>query len=196
MSRQEAAGFIETFGFLPAVEAADVCVKTADVRLVAKHYSGGGLVTIIIRGDVGAVKAAIEAGTVAADRVGKVVSSHVIARPDAELDGLLGKHIKTSAKTVPEKAKEKPAKTVSEKAKEKPAKVKVKPVKAEPAPAADKTPQAAVVPTEDELSKHKTVNLRNMARQLSGFPMSKQEIKFANKATLVRAIIEYHQRVK
>lgn len=172
MSRQEAAGFIETFGFLPAIEAADVCVKTADVRLVAKHYSGGGLVTIIIRGDVGAVKAAIEAGTVAADRVGKVASSHVIARPDGELDGLLGKHIKA------------------------PAKVKVKPAKAEPTPVATKTPQATAVPTEDELSKHKTVNLRNMARQLSGFPMSKQEIKFANKATLVRAIIEYHQRVK
>ena len=86
MNRQQAAGFIETFGYLPAVEAADVCLKTAHVSLAGIKNAGGGLVTIIIRGDVGATKAAIEAGTLAADRVGTVISTHVIARPVDELD--------------------------------------------------------------------------------------------------------------
>ena len=166
MRTQEAAGFIETFGFVPAVEAADVCVKTANVTLLAKHCSGAGLVTIIIRGDVGAVKAAIEAGTIAADRIGQVITSHVIARPATELDSLLCSYVQ------PAQAKDA--------------------VKEQPAP----TGQGAAVATEAELSGQKTVTLRNMARQLSGFPMSKQEIKFANKASLISAIIEYHQKVK
>ena len=168
MRTQEAAGFIETFGFVPALEAADVCVKTANVTLLAKHCSGAGLVTIIIRGDVGAVKAAIEAGTIAADRVGQVITSHVIARPATELDGLLCSYVQ------PAKAKET--------------------AKAELNPAP--TGEGSDIPTEAELSGQKTVNLRNMARQLSGFPMSKQEIKFANKATLISTIIKYHQTVK
>ena len=183
MSIQEAAGFIETFGFLPAVEAADVCVKTANVRLIAKQYASGGLVTIIIRGDVGAVKAAIEAGTMAADQVGTVITSHVIARPDNELDSLLSSHTKVPAKA-------------TQKIKEKPVETKLKPVNDRFKPVVDQAHGEASVPTEAELSGHKTVHLRNMARQLRDFPMSKQEIKFANKATLIKAIIEYHQRVK
>lgn len=183
MRTQEAAGFIETFGFVPAIEAADVCVKTANVRLFARHYSGAGLVTIIIRGDVGAVKAAIEAGTIAADRVGQVITSHVIARPGSELDSLLCSYVQAPVEAVPVKATE----TVTERPARAKAKSSVNPAQ---------TGKESAVPTEAELSGQKTVNLRNMARQLSGFPMSKQEIKFANKATLISAIIEYHQKVK
>lgn len=78
-------GFIETKGFVAAVEAADAMVKSANVELLAQKTIGGGYVTVIIEGDVGAVKAAIDAGTAAAQRVGEVVSSHVIARPDESL---------------------------------------------------------------------------------------------------------------
>lgn len=82
-------GFIETKGFVAAVEAADAMVKAANVELITQKSIGGGYVTVIIEGDVGAVKAAIDAGTAAAQRVGEVVSSHVIARPDQSLEEII-----------------------------------------------------------------------------------------------------------
>jgi len=81
---QEALGMIETRGLVGAVEALDAMVKSANVRLVERKISGGGLVTIMVEGDVGAVKAAVDAGTAAASILGTVVSTHVIARPDNE----------------------------------------------------------------------------------------------------------------
>jgi len=81
---QEALGFIETRGFIPAVEAADAMVKAAHVELVGKAQVGSGLVTIIVRGDVGAVKAATDAGAAAAEKVGELVAVHVIPRPNEE----------------------------------------------------------------------------------------------------------------
>ncbi|WP_067516469.1 BMC domain-containing protein [Endozoicomonas ascidiicola] len=186
MRTQEAAGFIETFGYLAAVEAADVCVKTANVSLVAKQNVGGGLVTVIVRGDVGAVKAAVEAGTMAADRVGKVISSHVIARPVAELDVLLGCHVEQVVEEAAPVVETQP--DVAEETT-----LAVKDAADSDALSVE-TPEGVM--TADELKAHKTVELRNMARQLPGFSLSKQEIKFANKATLIQAMIEYHQRVK
>uniref|UniRef100_UPI00351B893B BMC domain-containing protein n=1 Tax=Endozoicomonas sp. Mp262 TaxID=2919499 RepID=UPI00351B893B len=165
MNRQQATGFIETFGYLPAVEAADVCLKTAHVSLVGIKNVGAGLVTIIIRGDVGAAKAAIEAGTLAADKVGTVVSSHVIARPVDELDSMLADIAPKHAETVPADISKSSDDTVS-------------------------------APTLEELQGYRAVELRNMARQLQGFDMSKQQIKFARKKELIQAIIAYYERVK
>ena len=82
---------IETKGFIGAVEAADAMVKTANVVLVGKEYIGAGYVTVMIRGDVGAVKAATDAGAAAARRVGELVSVHVISRPYAEVEKILPK---------------------------------------------------------------------------------------------------------
>lgn len=79
-------GFIETKGLVAAIEAADAMVKAANVEIVAKKIIGGGLVTVIIEGDVGAVKAAIDAGATAAQKVGELISVHVIARPNIELN--------------------------------------------------------------------------------------------------------------
>ena len=87
----EALGMIETKGFIGAVEAADAMVKTANVVLVGKEYIGAGYVTVMIRGDVGAVKAATDAGAEAARRVGELVSVHVIPRPYAEVEKILPK---------------------------------------------------------------------------------------------------------
>ena len=84
-----ALGLIETRGLIGAIEAADAMVKAANVDLVGKAQVGNGLVTVIVRGDVGAVKAATDAGAMAAGRVGEVVSVHVIPRPHPELVGLL-----------------------------------------------------------------------------------------------------------
>ena len=86
---KEALGLIETRGFVGAVEAADAMVKAADVRLMNKQTVGAGLVTVMVRGDVGAVKAAVDAGAAAAKRVGELVSVHVTPRPHADVEGIL-----------------------------------------------------------------------------------------------------------
>lgn len=85
-----ALGLIETRGLVGAIEAADAMIKAANVRLVGREQIGGGLVTVMVRGDVGAVKAATDAGAVAAGKVGEVVSVHVIPRPHEEVELILG----------------------------------------------------------------------------------------------------------
>src|SRR6267154_1657136 len=85
----EALGLIETKGLVGAIEAADAMVKTANVVLVGKEYIGAGFVTVTVRGDVGAVKAATDAGAAAARRVGELVSVHVIPAPHAEIESVL-----------------------------------------------------------------------------------------------------------
>ena len=85
----DALGLVETRGLIGSVEAADAMVKTANVTLVGKEYIGAGYVTVMVRGDVGAVKAATDAGAAAARRVGELVSVHVIPRPHANLEDAL-----------------------------------------------------------------------------------------------------------
>jgi ethanolamine utilization protein EutM len=91
----DALGMIETRGFVAAVEAADAMSKAAKVELVGYERVGGGYVTSIVRGDVAAVKAAVEAGSLAASRVGQLVSSQIIPRPHSAVDALfpLGRNI-------------------------------------------------------------------------------------------------------
>lgn len=89
MTKNEALGMIETKGLVGAIEAADAMVKAANVTLIGKEFVGGGLVTVMVRGDVGAVKAATDAGAAAAQRVGELFSVHVIPRPHAEVEDIL-----------------------------------------------------------------------------------------------------------
>ena len=83
-----AIGMIETRGYVPSLSAADAMVKAANVEIVARNEVGGGLVSVVVKGDVGAVKAATEAGAEAANQIGEVISVHVIPRPHQDL----GKH--------------------------------------------------------------------------------------------------------
>jgi len=85
----EALGKIETKGFVAAVEAADAMVKAAKVTLTRYERTGGGLVAVLVRGDVGAVRAAVDAGQAAAQRIGELVSAHVIPRPDESLEDVM-----------------------------------------------------------------------------------------------------------
>ena len=85
----EALGLIETKGLIGAIEAADAMVKAANVVLTGKEYIGSGFVTVMVRGDVGAVKAATDAGAAAARRLGELISVHVIPRPHGEAEKLL-----------------------------------------------------------------------------------------------------------
>ncbi|MBI2833085.1 MAG: propanediol utilization microcompartment protein PduA [Acidobacteria bacterium] len=88
---QEALGMVETKGLIGSIEAADAMVKAANVLLVGKEYIGAGYVTVMVRGDVGAVKAATDAGAAAARRVGELVAVHVIPRPHSEVEKILPK---------------------------------------------------------------------------------------------------------
>lgn len=86
-----ALGMVETRGLVGAIEAGDAMVKAANVELIGREQVGSGLVTVMVRGDVGAVKAATDAGAAAADRVGELVSVHVIPRPHSEVEMILPK---------------------------------------------------------------------------------------------------------
>ncbi len=84
-----ALGMVETRGLVGAIEAADAMVKAANVKLIGKEKVGSGLVTVMVRGDVGAVKASVDAGAAAAKRVGELVSVHVIPSPHNDVEGIL-----------------------------------------------------------------------------------------------------------
>lgn len=86
---QMALGMVETRGLIGAIEAADAMVKAANVCLIGKQQIGSGLVTVMVRGDVGAVKASVEAGSAAAGRVGELYGAHVIPRPHSDVEGIL-----------------------------------------------------------------------------------------------------------
>ena len=86
---QEALGMIETRGLTAAIEAADAMVKAAEVTHVGTEKIGSGLVSVMVRGDVGAVKAAVEAGSAAAERLGEVIATHVIPRPHNDVEKIL-----------------------------------------------------------------------------------------------------------
>ena len=91
MANANALGMVETKGLVGAIEAADAMVKAANVTLIGKQQVGAGLVTVMVRGDVGAVKAATDAGAAAAENVRQLISVHVIPRPHAEVEVILPK---------------------------------------------------------------------------------------------------------
>lgn len=91
---EQALGMVETKGLVAAIEAADAMVKAANVRLIGKEHAGGGLISIYVRGDVGAVKAATDAGGAAASKVGELLSVHVIPRPAADIESIIPKQDK------------------------------------------------------------------------------------------------------
>lgn len=92
--KEIALGLVETKGLVGSIEAADAMVKAANVHLVGKEYIGNGYVTVMVRGDVGAVKAAVDAGAAAAKRVGELVSVHVIPRPHDDVETILPGSVK------------------------------------------------------------------------------------------------------
>ncbi len=98
MMELAALGMVETKGLVGAIEAADAMVKAANVQLIGRVLVGGGLVTVMVRGDVGAVKAATDAGGTAAKRVGELISVHVIPRPHGDVEMILPDDYKKKAK--------------------------------------------------------------------------------------------------
>ena len=91
MANLQALGMIETKGLVGSIEAADAMVKAANVSLIGKVHVGGGLVTVMVRGDVGAVKSSVEAGASSASKLGELVATHVIPRPHTDVEMILPK---------------------------------------------------------------------------------------------------------
>jgi len=89
MTQKEALGMIETRGLVAAIEAADAMLKAANVELVGTEKIGSGLVSVMVRGDVGAVKAAVEAGSSSATRLGEIIATHVIPRPHTDVEKII-----------------------------------------------------------------------------------------------------------
>lgn len=194
----EAVGMIETSGLIAAIEAADAMVKAANVTLINRTKVGGGLVVVVVTGDVGAVKAAVEAGTSAASRVGTVCSTHVIPRPINEIGVMLGQinrkkgagvsiqqgTEKKAGDTPPPLAEgtgilpDETAATLADEEK----------VPSEPLNNGEmaKTEYGDTIPTDYE--KLKVTELRSLLRKVEGVPLSREEIKFANRETLIRVI--------
>jgi microcompartment protein CcmL/EutN len=182
--RKTALGLIETYGYTGAIEAADVCLKAANVSLLACKKVRGGLVTIEIGGDVGAVKAAIDAAEAAVPRVGKLISTHVIPRPSAGLESILDqKKNKTDTKGEENLSIDK-----SDKANSTP-----KASKKEEKLDSESEEESKTEPDNDQredLWNMKVVELRSLARETENIKLSNKDIKYARKEELVNAIAE------
>jgi hypothetical protein len=170
---------VETKGLVAAIEAADAMLKAANVRLLKKERVGSGLITILVTGDVGAVKASVDAGAAAAERVGELVSVHVIARPDGSVDTML------SRGAPPKKPPPAPTPPKQPPVPEPPA-PQAPPAPPEPsAPSAP--PEAAPDKSLDDLRGMKVTELRSYLRKLKRAEFSNEFITYSKKDELLAA---------
>ena len=190
----KALGMIETRGLVASIEAADAMVKAANVTLTCKEHVGGGLVTVMVRGDVGAVQAAVDAGAAAAERVGELVSIHVIPRPHEELEGILS----TPAPITPTPKPPKEPEKVQEPPVSEPPAPQPEPQPEPEAPAEEKAEEGESLQladlTDEVLEAMPVVKLRSVARSVGLDTMTRKEIRFAKKEELVAAIRAFRGR--
>ncbi len=191
-----ALGLIETKGLVGAIEAADAMVKAANVKLLGKERATGALINVRVVGEVAAVKSAVDAGAAAAQRVGELVSAHVIPRPDDQLEDLVysfpkggGMHRKREQRR---KEVQESKKVVEETVHEEKEEVKEVEIKEEPVveskpqePKAETLFGAPEIPPKEELEKMNVHQLRHLAREFENFPIKGREISKANRQTLL-----------
>ena len=203
-----ALGMIETKGLVGSIEAADAMLKAANVVLASKTHVGGGLVTVMVRGDVGAVKAAVDAGAAAAERVGELVSVHVIPRPAEDVEYILDPLTPPTPDPEPEPPAAEPEAEPEAPAPAAEPEAPSDPVPEEAAPAAEsvqasaeeepadpeedaETSAAEFAALDEETMRKMTVaKLRAAARALGTTGMSSREIRFAKKEELIARILE------
>jgi microcompartment protein CcmL/EutN len=195
----EAIGMVETKGLVASIEAADSMLKAANVRLLRKENVGGGLVTIIVTGDVGSVKASVDAGSAAAAKIGELVSVHVIPRPSQGIAGMLSaaqhndplltKGIVDAPQSQP-KTQAQATKTIAQPV------VEAKPAKALPEAKIEKEAKTEkTTPVEmEQLKGMKVQKLRTLLRKLEQTELSPYEIKFANKQQLLKVFENYYRK--
>ena len=179
MANMQALGMIEVYGYLTAVEALDSALKAANVSRLGVEKVRGGLVTVLVEGDVGAVKAAMDASAAAAERVGTVISVHVIPRPADDVTRMLKGGKEPEEPTPPEPEKPSEPEILSEPESEA--------VKAEEG---EKAPQDVTV---EEMQTMGVDALRRLARALEIKNMTRAEIRFAKKQELIQKITEFKE---
>jgi energy-coupling factor transport system substrate-specific component len=202
--KNSALGLIETYGYVGAVEAADAALKAADVSLVDLVKVRGGIMTLTLMGEVAAVKASVDAGAASAERLGVLLTSHVIARLDEEVWSIVepeGNDPEDDPDPSDEKEKEMEEEE-SEVAEPLTGKEAEEEIPDEPSPQLgneEPTEMEKNLPKEEGFSREtlnnlKVVELRRIARKLDGVKIPKNQIKFANKAELMREISEAQER--
>ena len=214
-----ALGMIETSGLLTAIEAADAGLKAAEVRLLGTDYVRGGLVMVRFEGEVAAVRSAVDAGTMAAQRVGHVISSHVIPHAMPEVFCMLASDVGVGPGKMHSNGcaqcggceggmREARACRKAEEEARKKAEAEQKPDPAKPAEKMQTEPnreekkpdgparEESTLPTLEELSGRKVVELRSLVRKLPGFGMKTGEIRYANKEQLLGMLKDYIQKNK
>lgn len=209
----QALGLIETKGLLAAVEAADTMVKSADVSIIEKTYVGGGLVTVVVTGDVGAVKAAIEAGAAAVVKLDQefLVSQHVIPRPHQELESIIGTSAPIEALSSDEEVEEVEVEQVQNVETVEETEEKVKENQEPLEKNLDKLHEVnfnnlhkddvdnlvsknGIEKTISILSKLKVVKLRNLAREYKDFVITGRTISKADKNILIAKFKLYYEK--
>lgn len=184
----QALGMIEVYGYLTAVEALDSALKAANVSRLGVEKVRGGLVTVLVEGDVGAVKAAMDASAAAAERVGTVISVHVIPRPADDVTRMLKGGKEPEEPTPPTSPEpEEPSEPEISSEPEAPAEPESEPAKAEEA---EKAPQDVTV---EEMQTMGVDALRRLARALEIKNMTRAEIRFAKKQELIQKITEFKE---
>ncbi|WP_129599607.1 BMC domain-containing protein [Anaerophilus nitritogenes] len=191
--RGQALGFIETYGYIGAIEALDVCLKSAEVEIVDCQLVTGGLVTIIIKGNISAVKAAIDAGAFAADKVGDVVGVNVIARAGEGIEKII--YSKKDIEQVKDTKKQENIVQLQEEE-------YIKEVYEETIDT--KIEQKSIIYKGQKIEKNnlkilqemKVVELRRLARQIDGLDIDKKQVKFAKKDELIDVITKYFEEVE
>lgn len=197
---ERALGMIETRGLVGSIEAADAMVKAADVTLAGKVHIGGGLVTVMVRGDVAAVKAATDAGAAAAGRVGEIVSVHVIPRPHPELEFILPRDTNPNNGDMERKASAE-QKTKDDKGYQG-MEEKTDAVSKEDGRLSENiiedfdtyVKDNGIEKALDRLSELKVQDLRSLARKLEGLSIAGREISRANKQNLLEEIKRHYER--
>ena len=196
----KALGMIEVYGYLAAVEALDSALKAANVSLVNVEKVKGGLVAVLVEGDGGAVKAAMDASAAAAERLGTVVSVHVIPRPAEDVARMLGRQEGTPG---PDKDPDPPPKPPAPEpepeaepdpesgAPEEPESVEEPEAVEEPAPISEPEPKELSLP--QGMESMSVQDLRKLARELEITNMTRAEIRYAKKQELIQKITEYKQ---
>jgi len=176
-----ALGLIETRGLIGAIEAADAMLKTSEVSLVGQERVGGGLVTVKITGDVASVRAAVDAGAAAAQRVGELVSVHVIPRPDDETEILIHPPETVSPGPKPRRGR--------------PPRREAVPQSEPESPTEEPAPQEPFIPAGDEAEYRKQLEamtvheLRHYARGVKGLPIFGRQISRSNRDDLINELI-------
>lgn len=190
---------IETKGLVGSIEAADAMLKAANVTLASKTHVGGGLVTVMVRGDVGAVKAAVDAGAAAAERVGELISVHVIPRPADDVEYILDPLTPPDPAPEPEPDPE-PTPEPEQEPQPEPEPEPVPDLQPEPEDASQEEEEedpeeeahAAELESlsEESMQRMTVAKLRAVARALGKTGMTRREIRFAKKEELIARILE------